>query len=145
MCLVIHEEETKRIKKTHPRFLKWWKHLVIFKGKVVSPSFNYSKWAPGWTVAKGKLGRFNRFIVNGGAIHVYESKHEFSPEWHIVVPVYGRRRDFIAVGGNIGFTTEACYKKVYMPKVAWQKIVKPALLNFRDLDSGYSTMNWTRK
>ncbi len=142
MCLIIDEEKTAKIKKTHPRVMKWTKQVCIsMEGTVFSPFMHQFRWSPGWTEAKGdpcieteNLGGLHE--VRGGVIHVYalnsvKSKIPVPPIWAFTedVPAYGLRDDFIAAGTFYygGGYASACYKKIYIPKAAWRNIVEPQI------------------
>jgi len=139
MCLIIDEEKTAKIKKTHPRVMKWTKRVnVSKKGIVSSPFMHQFRWSPGWTEAKGdlcieteNLGGLHE--VRGGVIHVYEFNSKMPPvnppAFKVDVPAYGLRDDFIAAGTFYygGGYASACYKKIYIPKAAWRNIVEPQM------------------
>lgn len=142
MCLIIDEEKTAQLRRTHPRVMKWTKRInVSSKGIVSSPFMHRFRWSPGWTESKGdlcieteNLGGLHE--VRGGVIHVYEFNLKmphptpfFKSGFTAYVPAYGLRDDFIAAGTFYygGGYASACYKKIYIPKAAWRNIVEPQI------------------
>ncbi len=139
MCLHVYEEETAKLKETHPRFIKCWKQLKVEPhGGVISPYYSNCKWNPGWTSAINRQQPVASMVwgqnidgleIHGGVIHVFRNeKHNLGADQRLfpLVPAYGFHEDFVAVGTD-GRGPAACYKKIYITKAAWRRVVHPII------------------
>jgi len=70
-----------------------------------------------------------RYHIRGGFIHVYHLDaiphlKQTIDDKYVILPAYGLKDDFIAVGKDDFDSPVACYKKIYIPKAAWRKTVE---------------------
>ncbi len=125
MCLFIDEEKTAELKRTHPRVTKWKKWLMVMPdGRVTSPYRSNFVWTPGWTEAVATdYDPIQGFVIKGGALHVFVNG-SYNQGGYPVITAYGLREDFIAIGKDGDGVVAACYRKLYIPKVAWRRCEK---------------------
>lgn len=127
MCLYITSEKLKRLKnKVVDGKITCYKVVENDSGVLCTP-YQMTVVKPGWFKAKGEVNKkphYGDSIIEGGAIHVYTSlkqaQHRAYSRGRKFIKVQCLAKDLVAEGKY----SEACFTKIFVPKVEYDKAFK---------------------